>query len=423
MAPQTRTRARRAAIALLSAAAIGLSGCSGSGPSGGGGAVSTLDAGLSERIDAAVAAAMEWSGSSAAIAGVWTESGDHVAAYGEGVQPNSAIRGAQATQPVLCALLLDLAREGTVDLDRPVSDDVPRQIGIAGITYRQLCDGTSGLADFAPPLADIFANNPSRPWPDRELLAQALPHSPLSWPGLDVHVSNTDSILLARALHAVTRRPIAELLEERVFGPAGMGSSFFPDPASTTLPGGGMTGLSYPSSGGSPVCDAAPQPVPAVAPAMLGPGGATVTTASDLKKFYTHYLSGFFGGELSPIITETRALANPERDESGAPVAATEPDPNAAQWGFGVEKVGPLFGRSGAITGTLTSAYHDPTSGLTVVVALNNSSAGGDFSRALAFQLAALAAEAGVAGAMPWAAEVQGATLQGWAVCAGDPAA
>lgn len=411
-------------MSLLAVAVLGLTACSGSGPVVGDASVNTVDGALAGSVDEAVTAAMQYSGSSSAIVGVWTGQGDYVTAYGEGVSAGSQIRGAQATQPVICALLLDLAADGTIPLDREVSEDLPRQVGIAGVTYGQLCTAQSGLADFKTGLVDIFANNPVRPWSDRELLAQGLARSPLSWPGLDVHISDTNALLLARALRVATGTSVTELLQSRVFAPTGMSSSFYPSDTltQTTLPVGSLTGATYPSSGGAPVCEAGPVDVAQVSPSMLGGAGATVTTVTDLKNFYAGYLGGAFGEDLAGVVTETSPTANPERDETGAPIPVEgEPDPNARQWGFGLERLGPLYGMSGSITGTLTSAYHDPETGFTVIVTLNNSSAGANFARVLALQIAAIAAEAGSGPAVGWTAADQGAALAGLAICQPAP--
>ena len=153
----TRTRrAGVAAISLLAAVALGLSGCTGGGPAGGSDDANTIDAGVAGSIDDAIASAMQLSGSDAAIVGVWTGSGEYVHAYGEGLEASAPIRAAQASQPVMCALLLDLVEEGKLKLDRKVSKDLPRQVGLDDITYGQLCEATSGLADFkSKALTDI----------------------------------------------------------------------------------------------------------------------------------------------------------------------------------------------------------------------------------------------------------------------------
>lgn len=410
-------RARVAAVSALSVVALGLTSCSGSGDLAGDADVNTIDASIAGSIEAAVQSAMELSGSTSAVVGVWqSDESAYVQGFG-GVEAGAPIRAAQASQPVMCAMLLDLVDQGRLSLDRKISKDMPRQVGVEDITYGQLCDGKSGLADFKTSISDIFANNPTRPWSDRELTAQGLARSPLSWPGLDVHISDTDPMMLGRSLRLALGGSLPELLEEHVFSQAGMHSSYYPENTFTdmTLPSGGMTGYTYPISGGAPVCDAGVVEVPKVSPSMLAGAGATVTTVTDLKNFYEHYLGGGFGEGTKDLVTATVTNDNPQRDENGDPLPpeeGAEPASGARLWGFGLEQVGPLFGMSGSITGTITAAYHDPASGLSVVVSLNNSTAGAGFARTLAFELAALAG-----GEVSWTAEDQAAALAAMAVC------
>lgn len=408
--------------------ALGLSACTGSGGPAGDATANTVDGSLASSVEAAVNSAMELSGSTSAIVGVWQgEDAAYVQAFGEGVTPNSPIRGAQATQPVMCAALLDLVAEGKLSLDRELSEDMPRQVGIEGVTYGQLCTATSGLGDFKAGITDTFANNPTRQWPDRELLAQGLARSPLSWPGLDVHIADTNALLLGRALRMSTNTDLHQLLRDHVFSKAEMPSSYYPENPLTEmqLPGDGMTGSTRQLAGGEPLCDVDPIDASKVSPSMLAGAGATVTTANDLKNFYEHYLGGTFGEGTAGMITEAASTLNPKRDENGEPlpdeeqVEKDEAKAAAAKaserfWGFGLEKVGPLYGMSGSITGTLTAAYHDPETDYTVVVSLNDSTAGAGFVRALALQLAALSGEE-----VPRSADDLAAALADAAVCQG----
>ncbi len=435
MAAKRTRRLSVATISLLTAVTLSLTACTDGPFVAGDDAANTVTADLASNIDTAVANAMQLSGSTAAIVGVWTSSGEYVTAYGEDVTAGSPIRAAQASQPVMCALLLDLVTDGTLKLDRKVSADLPRQVGLEDITYRQLCEATSGLADFkSANLRDVFINNPTRPWSDRELLAQSLAHSPLAEPGAAQQVADTNALVLARALKQVTGESMSNLLERHVFTPAAMRASSYPTDVLTQveLPENGMTGLTYVSSGGAPVCTvpgeeegttvpAEPVAVTQVSPSILGGAGATVTTVSDLKRFYESYLSGAFGNEEATELVTTLSVPPPPEPEEGAEPAeapAEEVEPVTDGWTFGLEKQSSLYGMSGAITGTLTASYHDPASGLTVVIALNNSSAGSAFVRALAFELAALAQAD-----LSWTAEDQAARLSELAVCQPAPEA
>lgn len=410
-------RGRFAAVALVVSAALLLTGCTSDDGAKDAVDVAAVSDSTATRIDEAIASAMAQSGSSEAVVGVWGEGDNaYVRGYGEGISASTKIRGAQATQPVMCALLLDLAATGRVDLDREISKDLTRQADIEGVTYRQLCDMRSGIADFKKGFTDLFANNPTRYWPAQELLAEGFAHSPMSWPGLNMHQSDTNLVLLARVLKVETGMDPAELLKEHVFTKASMGASYYPSSDSNTIAGSTLAGLTYPLSGGKAVCDVEPVAVPEVSPTMLGGAGATVTTVTDLKNFYENYLGGTFGGEeYSSLTTDAFPATNPKRDKEGKPTE--EPAAEGRQWTFGTEKIGPLYGRSGAITGTLTAAYHDPTSGYSVVVAVNNSTAGAGFIKALAFEIAAISAEEGIGPEVPWSAEDQVAELNKAAVC------
>ncbi|WP_232299691.1 serine hydrolase domain-containing protein [Leucobacter komagatae] len=405
-----------AAISMLAIVGLTLTACTGSNAGSGNSDQSTVSPEIATSIDDAVANALALSGSTEAVVGVWQgDDAAYVRGFGDGVSAATKFRGAQASQPVVCALLLDAVGRGELSLGRKVSEDLPRQAGIQDVTYGQLCDQTSGLADFKAGFTDRFANNPTRPWPEQELLANGLASSPLPWPGANVYLSDTNAVLLDRAIRLNTRDDSAELLKRHVFEPAGMAATSYPTNfGSTELPEGSLKPLTYPASGGAAVCEAGVTEVSALSPSMMRGAGATLTTVTDLRDFYTKFLSGGFGDEkTSQVVTEFQPAKNPERDEAGEPT--TEPDTEGRQIGFGVEKVGPLVGRSGAMTGSLTAAYSDPATGLTVVVALNNSSAGAGFAQALAFQLAAL-----TGAELPWSADDQGARLTELAVCQGE---
>lgn len=408
---------RIASISVLTVVALGLTACTSSNQTTSQEDVKTVSAELAGSIDAAVENALALSGSTEAVIGVWNgESSAYVRGFGDGVTAATTFRGAQSTQPFGCALLLDLVDKGQVSLERKVEKDLTRQSDIADITYAQLCAQNSGLGDFKNGYADINANNPARVWAEKELLANGLANSPLSWPGLDVHMSDTNALLLDRALRVKLQQDSSELLSASVFGPLAMSSTSYPtsfEPAEA--PAHSLTPLTYPKSGGAPVCETGAAPVEKLSPSMLRGAGASITTVTDLKNFYTKYLGGAFGGEKAKAsVTEYAPAKNPQRDEAGTPTE--ELDTVGTQIGFGVEKVGPLVGRSGAITGTISAAYTDPATGLTVVVALNNSTAGAAFAQALAFQLAALTgAELG------WTADDQGAKLTELAVCQAPP--
>lgn len=377
---------------------------------------------VSQSVDETIEEAMAASKASEAIVGVWLpDDTAYVTTYGnEDLTANAPIRAAETTAPAMCAVLLQLVQNGQIELDREVIEDIPRQVGIEGITYGDLCQGTSGLADYKYVYEPLANANPERPWNANELLAQGLTKSPLPGQGEDVYVSDTDMVVLARALRAATGKSVNYLLNTYVFEPATMSRSDYPDTTKTEAPEGAMNAYTYPRSGGDPVCEADPIKLDNVSPSLLGGAGATITTADDLRKFYSSYFAGTFGGKkLFDSVSEPQSLVNPKRDKDNK-IIEEAPEPKEGQvineFAFGTEKVGPLYGRTGSIPGTMTAAYIEPESGLTIVVSLNNSAGKNAIAKAAAFSIAAkVAEEAGVD--IPWEAEGQSKQLDSLAIC------
>jgi D-alanyl-D-alanine carboxypeptidase len=92
--------------------------------------------------------------------------------------------------------------------------------------------------------------------------------------------------------------------------------------------------------------------------------------------------------------------------------------------GIGGMQYGPMRGSAGENAGALTAAFTDPESGLTVVVALNNSTSGADFVREVAFALTSIASKADAAAdrerpvlELPWSFEQASAKMQELAKC------
>lgn len=410
----TRTpRVGLTAAALLVAGAIVLTGCTGNSGEVETQAGKPMPDGTAAAIQAVLDESFEQTQATQILVGVWAPwEGDFVQGLtsdGSSLPIDTQFRAAQSSQAVICAALLSAVEDGEITLDRKVSKDLPRQVGVEGITYGQLCEGTSGLADFKQGLEDTFANNPARIWPERELAAAGIVRSPLSKPGSEFHLSDTNALLLGRALALTLREPLPEILKNRVFEPGGLSRSVYP--AATTLSFGdnAFAGKNFAMDRGELQCDA-PQDITEVSNSMLGGAGGTVSTVTNLRDFYADYLTGTFGGgDAEKRIKSLRPFS-----------AATDTEPVSLEsWGFGLMNIGPLWGNAGEITGTISAAFHDPVSGYSVVIAINNSSAGADYAKNLALKLTSvIAAEApGGLADLPWDEDAITEQLAARAVC------
>lgn len=424
MADRLGTSRRRVetAVATAAALAIGLSGCFG-------GAVdpsvqfSPVEAPLGEELSASLQGVLDQavalSGSSGGVAGAWAPwAGEWTGAsgttgFGEKPPPMTVDAGfhlGTVTTEITCTVLLRLVDQGRVQLDDEVSDYVDWIPKLDGITLEQLCRHTSGLADYYPILRSHFAANPAREWPPNELLSNGLALNRVGPPGEQVRESRTGILLLAFALERSTGRSWNELAEQYVFGPLGLEDTTLP-PATLTEHAGVMGGYS-----------AAIAPTGAADCAVLlddseqssSMGGAAAGAISTLED--TRRLSEAFAtGVLLSDRTE-RAQWNTIPLGGDAPAWQTA--------GIGGLQYGPMRGTAGETAGALTAAFTDPESGLTVVVALNNSTPGAGFVREVAFALASIASKAEPAAGgerplieLPWSVDQATARMQELSVC------
>jgi len=413
-----RIRRTIAALAITVTAAL-LAGCT----AGGDGAhVDAIGAQSSERMPAATAtqlkaaldSAVKLSGGSGGVAGVWAPwAGTWTAATGTlskatGASPvttDASFRIGSITKPATCTVLLDLVAAHKVKLDDPVSKYLSRMVGIDGLTLGQLCDNTSGLADYWSTLMPQMVTNPTRTWDPLELVSTALGNPTVGKPGTTWSNSNAGFVLLGEALQSATGESWQKLYEKYVTDPLGITTT-------TTLP----TGTRMPAhalEGYSPDRDivtgalncAASDDVTQLSPSALQAAGGLVSNLDDTASL-VHAVAA---GSLMPkgyaaTQQQTRTMATTM--------------PSWARYGLGVEKMGPLIGHASSVPGYTSAAYSDPASGLTVVIAVNDSAPSADFARLVALELASIASKAPAAKgqkvpalALPWSASQVQAVL------------
>lgn len=400
-----RRRARRiTAVALASVLALVLAACT---PNAG--ASSTLPtqvAGgfpseVTGKLKTAVTDAMKQAGASGAMVGVWAPwAGSWTDGIGtttlKGSKPVTAdmtFRIAQNTMPMTCTVLLGLVDDGTVELDDPLTKWLPGLVGVDGVTLRELCQNTSGIGDFQGQLNHIFLNNPTRQWPALELASDGLATQPFGKPGEKLGVSMTNFVLLGMALENAAGKSWQDLYSHYIFDKLGMTSSSFPAPSQLTVPGPHPAGYSVGiDAAGAVVCEPM-RDVTQLSPSMGWTASGVVSNVPDLKAYVQALASG-------SLLSEKSAKAQ----ATGIP--------NGSDWqkyGLGVQILGPLRGSAGAMPGYLSAMYSDPSSGLTIVVALNNSTPGPAFAQYLAQRLASIVSKvpakvkgAKVVAGLPW---------------------
>ena len=403
--------------------AFGLAGCASSASDTGfppqqpGGFSSDVTA----RLKAAVTEAIAQSGGSAGIVGVWAPwAGSWTAAIGTTtrggstpVTPSMTFRVGQLTTSMTCTVLLELVDDGTVQLDDSVSKWLPGLVGVDGVTLRELCQNTSGIGDYAAPLRGEFLANPTRYWPPLELASDGIATARAGTPGEKYAPSQTNAVLVGMALQNASSRNWQQLYDSHVFSRLGMSASTLPENSVLTVPGAHPAGYAAAlDAAGAPVCDQVHE-IPALSPSMGWTSAGVVSNVPDLKVFAQALASGSL-------------LSSRSADAQRKTVAA------GASWlgyGLGVQSVGPLRGGAAAIPGYLTAMYADPSSGLTIVADINNSTPGAGFAQALAQRLASIVSKAPAVqkgakpiASLPWSEDQAVAAMKAAAPCPTPPA-
>ncbi|WP_292862194.1 serine hydrolase [Microbacterium sp.] len=362
------------------------------------------------QLQAAVDRAVAASGASGAVVGVWAPwAGTWLAGAGTvapgaaGVDDGASFTAGSITRAMTCDVLYGMVADGVVKLEDSVATYVPGVPALEGITLAQLCNSTSGLAPYLPAVFGRIIATPDRVWNERELVGYGITRAGTA-PGSFAD-SDTGYVLLGIALERASRVSIEALYEKYVFDPIGMPDTSLPASAAAS-----MHGLWSPNNAEGAVECAAPIDLSDLSPTVEHTAGGVVSDLEDLGRY-----------------TQALALGVRSYDKGGRFDAPLPAAGDAASWFTatgGTYQAGTLVGQYGSIPGFLTAAFADRNTGMTVVVALNNSRASDVLVRALAWELAAITSKAPAAtgqtapdAGLPWTADDMAAQVTAAAVC------
>jgi len=195
----------------------------------------TLPADLTDKIDRVVTDTLARTGvPSASIAVVKDGKVAYVKAYGDArLEPktpaNSQMRysiGSISKQFTAAAILL-LQEERKLSLDDKVAKYVPDLTRGNEVTIRQLLSHTSGYQDYWP--QDYVMPGMLKPT-DAQQIMNTWAKKPLDFdPGTKWQYSNTNYVIAGVIVEKVAHMPLLQLLQQRVFAPLGIKSTFDTD--------------------------------------------------------------------------------------------------------------------------------------------------------------------------------------------------
>ncbi|MFE5209648.1 serine hydrolase domain-containing protein [Streptomyces sp. NPDC056600] len=145
---------------------------------------------------------------------------------------HARFRAGSTTKIVTASMVLQLAAEGRIGLDRPVQRYLPGLFpdSFAPMTVRQLLNHTSGLkpgASFGDTTEDMWEHRFETMTP-QEVVAGSVAAGPGATPGTVQRYSNIHYVVLGLMIEKVTGDTLAHQAQVRVFRPLGMRDSYFP---------------------------------------------------------------------------------------------------------------------------------------------------------------------------------------------------
>lgn len=316
-----------------------------------------------------------------AVAILKTPDGDLTVEYGTGVRGQQApvdtvehIRIGSNTKTMTGTVILQLVQEGKIALADPVSKYRPDVPNGDNITIEQLLDMRSGLFNYTETaeLNETLDNDPQKQWKPDELLALGFANPPYFPPGQGYHYSNTNIVLLGLIAESLDGKPLPQIFQSRLFGPLGLTGTSFPDIADSSIPAPHSQGYVYGTNMDTLTDPALPEAMQAAAkdgslqpndvtdvnPSWAWAAGAGISTADDLVT----WVQALVGGQLLKPDLQAQRLAS---------VQPTGPDTGSAEYGWGIAKMGPMFGHTGELPGFNSFMGHDPVNKVTLVVWAN----------------------------------------------------
>ncbi|MGZ0711941.1 serine hydrolase domain-containing protein (plasmid) [Coraliomargarita sp. W4R53] len=271
-------------------------------------------------------------------------------------------RVGSVTKTFTGTLIAQLAAEGEISLDDPISMYVDGVSNGDQVTIRMLADMTSAVTSYTTDSEwqeELFAD-PERVWTPDELLEAGLALPPQDFaPGEAFDYSNTNMILLGKVIELVTDEAFEEVLQERILTPLGLSGTSFPA-GSPTFPEPHAQGFTLQGDTATPE-----KPTNATDwnPTWGWTAGELISTASDLLAFARAQATG---DGLLPHDEQIERLTS-FREFSGN-----------GGYGLGWGCQSGWVGHGGELPGYNTSMFYDTGSDTTVITMTNSDILSGD---------------------------------------------
>ncbi|MDX3534601.1 serine hydrolase, partial [Streptomyces sp. MB09-01] len=322
-----------------------------------GGDFPVLTPAVDARLDAAVRKVMAEAQVPGVIVGLWAPGkGSYVKAFGVADKATGApmrtdfnTRIGSQTKTFTVTALLQLVDQGKVGLDDPIGDYIDGVPNGDRITLRELAGMRSGLFNYSedPDFDKAFTSDPDRPFSPQQLLDYSFKHPVQFEPNAQFQYSNTNLILLGLLIEKVTGRPLKEVINRDVVGPAGLRRTLFPTGAEFPEPH--AQGYTDQTASGK-IEDAADWN-----PSWAWAAGAMISDLENLRSWARTLATG-------TLLTPATQAQRLKTTSVGIP---------GAGYGLGLFNVQGWIGHNGSLPGYESLGVYLPQEQATLVVILN----------------------------------------------------
>ncbi|GAA1928549.1 serine hydrolase domain-containing protein [Microbacterium aoyamense] len=254
------------------------------------------------------------------------------------------------TKSYTVTLLLQLVDEGEVTLDDTIDRYVDGVTNGDRITLRQLANMSSGNADYTnDDFVAVFSEDPTRIFTLDELNGFMLGKPAQFEPGAEHVYTNANTNLLGAVIEKVTGASYEDVLNDRILEPLGLQDTrYLLDVATWTEP----HALGY-----GP--DADPREPADQNFSIFGPAGSMVSSLEDTRLWAETLATGAL---LDPATQAER--------EDGWPLDAGPP---YDVYALGIGETNGWWGHNGEGLGYTAAVFHNPETGASIVVFMNES--------------------------------------------------
>ncbi len=317
-----------------------------------------LDAGVVQRLNDAINKTMDETSIPGAIVGIWGPDGNFVQTFGvadqaggEPMQTDFYHRIGSQTKTFTVTGVLQLADQGKLGLDDPISkfvDGVPEG---DTITLRQLARMQSGLPNYSATSAfqQAFFADPFQNFTPQQLLDYAFAEPMEFPPGEGFLYCNTNTVLLGLVVEKVSGQSLPDYIHEHITEPLGMSHTSFP----TT------NAFPKPHAQGYTTQDADNAVTTATDwnPSWGWAAGAMISTLEDMHIWVPALATG--------------KLLTPEMQTQRLQTVTPPGTPPGDGYGVGIFDLGGWIGHNGSLPGYQTVGVYLPEKQTTLVIFTN----------------------------------------------------